>query len=105
MKARNTLGTLALVLTALLAAAPSAGAQAKPVWKLNAASQPTHFIPGSSGKGHLLVRATNIGAATTSGAITIADVLPAGHKRDGRRCGLPMIPPALISPAPLLRRR
>jgi hypothetical protein len=78
MKVRSALGVLALVLVALLAAAPSAVAQAKPVWKLNDAVQPTHLIPASSGKGHLFVRAGNVGAAPTSGAITITDALPPG---------------------------
>lgn len=78
MRARNTLGILALALTALLAVVAPAQAQAaKPVWKLNAAAEPTHLIPGSS-EGHLFVRATNVGAATTSAAITITDTLPLG---------------------------
>ncbi len=78
MRARNTLGTLALALICLLALAASAQAQAKPVWKLNAAAEPTHLIPGTSGKGHLFIRASNVGAATTSATITIADTLPPG---------------------------
>ncbi len=68
----------AVLLVLLIIAGSSPHAVSTAVWKINAAAHPTHLIPGSSGEGHLIVRATNVGGATTSGEITIADTLPAG---------------------------
>jgi hypothetical protein len=71
-------GSCALAVVLLLALFPGTLNATGPVWKLNTSSQPTNLIPGSSGEGRLLLVATNIGAATASGEITITDTLPAG---------------------------
>lgn len=79
MRAKLLLSALLVALLVLLIIkGPPPHAVSIAVWKINAAAQPTHLIPGSSGKGHLIVRATNVGGASTSGDITISDALPAG---------------------------
>jgi hypothetical protein len=72
-------GALAAALLSVAALSPAAASAAPaPVWKLSATSQPTNFIAGSSGRAHYILTATNVGAATTGGEITITDTLPAG---------------------------
>src|SRR6476620_9682375 len=68
---------LALLFIVALSPATAFGAEA-PAWKLSVTSQPTRFIPGSSGDGSYLLVATNVGSKTASGAIEIEDVLPPG---------------------------
>ncbi len=71
----SALGLALLVVAVLL---PSAAAAAKaPAWKINASSQPTYLVPGSS-EGHYLLAATNVGSETANGEITITDTLPTG---------------------------
>ena len=83
-KRAKTLSALVLSMLSLAALLPvPASAEAKPVWKLNASSQPTNLVPGSNGKGRMLLVATNVGSATTSGEITITDTLPAGLSPSG----------------------
>jgi uncharacterized repeat protein (TIGR01451 family) len=67
----------ALACLAALLPASALGAEA-PAWKLSATSQPTNLIPGSSGEGGYLLVATNVGAKTATGEITIEDTLPEG---------------------------
>jgi uncharacterized repeat protein (TIGR01451 family) len=75
-------GTLALALTSLAIFLPApAAAASSPAWQLSATSQPTNFIAGSSGKGHYILIATNVGSAPATeagGEVTITDILPAG---------------------------
>ncbi len=64
-----------LLLAALASAAPSLGAVA-PYWDLSSSAVPANLKPGSSGK--IVVNASNLGDAPTSGEITLSDKLPAG---------------------------
>ncbi len=80
---KRHISPLALALCALTTLLPTgASAAPAPAWKLTITSQPTNFIPGSSGKGSYILLATNVGAGTAEGAgaseITIEDTLPAG---------------------------
>jgi hypothetical protein len=75
----SVVGAIALALASLAALLPApAGATPLPAWKLSVSSQPTNFISGSSGTPKYLLVANNVGAAPTSGEITITDTLPAG---------------------------
>lgn len=76
-KASIGAATLALLCAAIVLPA-AATAAPTPVWKLSATSQPTSFIPGSSGEGVYLLIATNVGAKATAGEIVFTDTLPAG---------------------------
>src|SRR6185437_14375454 len=67
----------ALSVSALLPCLAGA-TMAAPAWQLTASSQPTQLVPESSGRQGFLVVATNVGAADTSGVITVTDSLPAG---------------------------
>lgn len=62
------------------APAASAAVAAAPAWSLTGTSQPTNFTPGAPTEltvpGYFLV-ATNVGAAPTSGPVTITDTVPA----------------------------
>lgn len=86
-----------LCLAALLAPAPSAGAEAKPAWLLSVTAMPTHFAPGAvgtdrGGPSYLLV-ATNVGSAPTTGSVTLTDTLPEGitpTSTIGGNCALPV---------------
>jgi hypothetical protein len=49
-----------------------------PAWRLHLASLPTAFTPGLENHPRYLVVAENVGAAATTGSITIKDTLPAG---------------------------
>jgi hypothetical protein len=78
-KLTGILASALLCLAALLPA--SAAAEARPVWKLRASSQPTNLVPGKANEMFMLV-ATNVGAKVTSGEITITDTLPEGIEAD-----------------------
>jgi hypothetical protein len=81
MSGRGTLLALALLGTALGAAAPAASADSPaPAWTLQALAAPTHFKPGeASGLDLYEIFLTNSGAATTNlDPITITDTLPPG---------------------------
>src|ERR1700749_1875525 len=45
-------------------------------WHLAVTAQPTTLVPGAAGRKGFLVVATNVGAADTTGEITVTDVLP-----------------------------
>jgi hypothetical protein len=47
-----------------------------PGWELNASTNPTNLPPG--GKGFIAIDLYNVGAASSSGVVTVTDVLPAG---------------------------
>ncbi len=69
----------AVALCALAALLPTvASAAPSPAWKFTIVSQPSNFIPGSSGQAHYLLLAANVGAGTASGEITIEATLPEG---------------------------
>jgi uncharacterized repeat protein (TIGR01451 family) len=72
--------TLALGLTAALAAVSPASAQAQtvsaPGWQVSSVQEPTNFAPGGTGKWVILLR--NVGGAASSGTATVTDTLPAG---------------------------
>jgi hypothetical protein len=72
---RLTLAGLA-VACSLGAFAPSAGAAAGPGWQVTGRSLPTHLQPGNTGIVELELY--NVGAADSSGQITVTDVLPPG---------------------------
>src|SRR5690242_10588281 len=81
--ARRRSQRLALVLAGLLLAAlslaPGARADAPaPWWHLSARPAPSYLPP--SGQAKLILSATNMGNAPTSGPITITDKLPANVK-------------------------
>ena len=53
----------------------------KPAWSINAVSGPTNLPPASGGvpgSGTFAIYLTNVGGASTSGPVTVTDVLPAG---------------------------
>lgn len=78
MISRRTLLTMlggALLPVALIGAAPAAAAPA-PYWHLSSSAAPANLAPGGEGK--VLVTASNLGDAATSGPVTISDSLPAG---------------------------
>jgi hypothetical protein len=81
MKVGKT-ATMLLVLGALLALPSKALAEPAPAWKLTANSQPTNFAPGEKIEGGnspaYFPIAYNIGAAPTSGPVTITVTFPAG---------------------------
>ena len=68
---------LALLATLALASAAQAAAPA-PWWRLSARPAPSYLPP--SGEAKLILSATNMGDAPTSGPITITDRLPANIK-------------------------
>jgi hypothetical protein len=73
----------AILCGAVLLGAPASADAAAPAWKLTVASAPTAFAPGSTGLGgssypQYNLFATNVGAAPTSGPITLTDPLPEG---------------------------
>jgi hypothetical protein len=66
-----------LVLPALLGASSVArGEAAAPGWAITTSTYPTDFSPG--GKGAVLLQLLNIGAASSSGEVTVTDELPRG---------------------------
>jgi hypothetical protein len=56
----------------------SGAAEPAPAWKLNLISTPTNFSPGSSDANEYILTATNVGAAPTTGEITLSANLPVG---------------------------
>ena len=77
-RVRAWLACAAVVLLWVLVFAPvpvlaAEGAQ----WRITATTEPTHVAAGSS-EARLIVTATNVGGAATSGPITITDTLGAG---------------------------
>jgi hypothetical protein len=72
-------GVLAAALCAPLVFPCAAGAvAATPAWHLAVTAQPTNFVPGATDPQGFLVIATNLGAADTSGNVTLGDTLPSG---------------------------
>jgi hypothetical protein len=63
-----------VVLAGLVAAAPACAAS--PWWHLYSNARPGNLPPG--GEGTIAVTTVNVGDATTSGAVTFSDTLPAG---------------------------
>lgn len=85
MRARMTLTTMALAaLGALAILVPAAGADPVPAWQVSVNSQPTNFTPGSTAPAtgrvfpEYAVIAENVGAAPTTGPITLTVHLPVG---------------------------
>ncbi len=84
---RATKSLLAALLLATAATAtaatPAAAAAPAPVWSISSFASPSHFLPDdSTGLGVYAITAANIGAAPTSGTLTITDVLPPGLSAD-----------------------
>jgi uncharacterized repeat protein (TIGR01451 family) len=77
---RRAVLTLALVALPAAAIPASAGAATPgPAWEIATTTSRTNFVPGeNSGKNLYTIVATNTGSVTTSGTITITDVLPPG---------------------------
>jgi hypothetical protein len=73
----TTVATLALIALAALLPAGASAAPA-PAWKFTITSQPTNFDPGASYETNYVLLATNVGAGTANGQITLEDTLPAG---------------------------
>ncbi|HXB65187.1 MAG TPA: hypothetical protein VNV42_09970 [Solirubrobacteraceae bacterium] len=59
-----------------LSAPAFAAEEARPGWELMASTKPAYLKPG--GRGLLIVKVANIGAASSSGAVTVTDTLPPG---------------------------
>jgi hypothetical protein len=72
--ARTALAASLLLLLGGAALAPSAKASPAPAWSVSATPVPSNVLPG--GTGQLLVRATNVGGAPTTGATTVEATLP-----------------------------
>jgi uncharacterized repeat protein (TIGR01451 family) len=78
---RQTLlaGALTLLLTAAIIPESASAATPSPKFRITSLVSPTHLTAGdTTGRGTYVVTVTNIGAAVTSGAITITDNLPPG---------------------------
>ncbi|MGA9285683.1 MAG: hypothetical protein WBV85_09595 [Solirubrobacteraceae bacterium] len=67
---------VAVAIAALFAGQSLAASGAAPGWGVTPATYPSHIAPGS--KGYILIPVYNIGAAPSSGAVTVTDRLPAG---------------------------
>jgi hypothetical protein len=79
---RVFVGMIAAVVLAAVAGVPAASAEAlSPWWAVASGSQPTNLITGETGR--IVVTAENRGDASTSGAVTIVDALPAGLRATG----------------------
>ena len=75
-------GTGAAVVLAVVLGAPAASAEAlSPWWGVTSGSQPTNLVTGETGR--IVVTTENRGDASTSGVVTISDVLPAGLEATG----------------------
>ncbi len=70
------LGLIGVVLVTVFFSASALAAS--PWWQLSSASRPSSLSPG--GKGKLVVTATNLGNAVTSGEVKVMDKLPPGLK-------------------------
>ncbi len=96
------------VLCAVLMSMPANAAPA-PAWKLGVTSQPSNFIPGSSGKAHYILLATNVGAGTAegtgSGEIRIETTLPEGLQPVGWSASATNFGAAPFSCAPVVERK
>jgi hypothetical protein len=78
----KTIAAWLLCLPALLVPAAAASAAPQAAWKLTLSSQPTDFAPGAKASAtsdipEYLAIATNVGAAATSGPVTMTLTLPA----------------------------
>ena len=70
--------TSALLMGALIGASSASAQTPKPYWQLSSSPAPANLTPGAKGK--IIVTASNLGDAVTSGAITVTDKLPPGLK-------------------------
>jgi hypothetical protein len=77
---RRRIGKIGLcvvaTLIALACSAAPAFAEGSPWWHLSESVRPARIAP--DGEGTIVLQAVNLGDASTSGAITLSDVLPAG---------------------------
>ena len=73
---RIALTIQAVALLGMVLLAPAASAAPAPAWLPSVLSFPTNFSPGSDGA--IVVEATNVGGAPTTGATSIEIALPAG---------------------------
>jgi hypothetical protein len=92
MGGHGAVGRLALLAAlasfgCLLAAGPAAAAS--PWWKLNTSLRPAAVAPG--GEGTLVLQATNLGDAPTSGAATLTATLPPGLSVKADAEGVPRV--------------
>ena len=71
-----TLGLLAVILSFFSSVGFASAETRAPGWQLTAQAVPTNLPPG--GKGFIEIELFNIGAAASSGQVTVTDVLPAG---------------------------
>jgi len=79
---RVVVGMAAAFVLAAVAGVPAASAEAlSPWWAVASGSQPTNLVSGEPGR--IVVTAENRGDASTSGEVTISDVLPAGLEATG----------------------
>jgi uncharacterized repeat protein (TIGR01451 family) len=69
---------LVLIVSSGLAFAASSASANEPWYHVESGARPTYLPP--EGKGEIIVTVANLGNANTSGAVTIADALPAGLK-------------------------
>jgi hypothetical protein len=79
LSVRTIIGATVLTMTlgSIMTASPAWAETPGPGWELSAQSFPTNLPPGSN-SGFLLVKVLNIGAAASSGQVTVTDTLPRG---------------------------
>src|SRR5580693_1870958 len=72
--------SILVVMLALLAAPSFAGAEVAPApaWRVTTEAIPTVLPPGVGRRGAYYVAIENVGGVTSTGEITVKDVLPAG---------------------------
>ncbi|HEY4451331.1 MAG TPA: hypothetical protein VGN13_07025 [Solirubrobacteraceae bacterium] len=71
-------------------ASSALGAARAPAWSISSAAYPTNFPPDSTSEANrtkYFLDVSNVGGATSSGPITVTDVLPAGVAMDGTVLG------------------
>jgi hypothetical protein len=71
-----TLLCLAVLLALATAVAPASADSPAPAWRITSATLPTNVAPGQ--RAILILEPLNVGAASSSGSVTVVDTLPPG---------------------------